>query len=66
MLNMKSESSKIQYVLQYNYGYDDRKHRATIFRLMLIYKNGKLTDRQKLFTNERVLNFITNEMKLYA
>lgn len=64
MLNVKSHLQKIQYVLEYDYSFDDRKQRIYSRSLIMKFVNGKLHSRQKINSFD-VDNFLLAELKLY-
>ena len=64
MLNLKSDLHKVQYVLEYDYSFDNRRQRIYSRSLIMKFINGKLHSRQKI-NNFDVDNFLLAELKLY-
>lgn len=66
-LNMMAEKKETQYVLQYNYSYNNLKRRLYSKCLILKYYKTKLIHKIKIIGGDAgVLQTITEEMKLYA
>ena len=66
VLNLKAESSKNQYVLQYNYSFNTNNKRIYNRVDILKYYNGKMINKIKVWNEAGAIDYITKEMQLYA
>lgn len=66
VLNLKAESSKNQYVLQYNYSFNTNNKRIYNRVDILKYYNGKMINKIKVWNETGAIEFMTKEMQLYA
>lgn len=66
VLNLKAESSKNQYVLQYNYSFNTNNKRIYNRVDILKYFNGKMINKIKVWNETGAIEFMMKEMQLYS
>ena len=65
-LNLMAEKKETQYVLQYNYSFNNKTKRIYNRSLILKYYKTKLIHKIKVSGDPEIVSFVCNEMKLYA